>query len=499
LCIKAIRACGNFLYLALKTLKDIEHSVHIDAQALGLERPLDLVVSPANVLGIEINEYAAELARVTVWIGELQWRLQHGYPFKQNPVLEPLDHIECRDALLRGTREDDAPGGAKTTLASARYDDAAHSLARTQSAVTNGFTEAHWPRADAVIGNPPFVGGSKKRRELGDETFEALAKIYEGRVPPGADLVCCWFDKALQQMKCGELVRAGLVSTQSIRNGANRHVLDTAVKQAHIYDAWSDEPWINNGAAVRVSMVGMASSNVVTVTLHLDGLATSRINANLSPAGDSKLNITEARTLLENAGVCFQGPEKNGPFDIDGAMARSWLSLPNVNGISNANVLKPRLNGRELLGRNSDGWVIDFGTGTIVTEASCFQAPFEFVRKEVKPIRDENKDPNRKKYWWRFGRTGGDLRSALGSTQQYIATAETAKFRIFVRLSTSVMPDKKLIVTTRADDATFGVLQSRLHEIWSLAKASMHGKGNDPRYTHDLLRNLPVSRRFNAA
>ncbi len=95
-------ACGsgNFLYLALKTLKDIEHSVHIDAEALGVERPLDLVTSPANVLGIELNEYAAELARVTVWIGELQWRLQHGYPFKQNPVLEPLDHIECRDALL---------------------------------------------------------------------------------------------------------------------------------------------------------------------------------------------------------------------------------------------------------------------------------------------------------------------------------------------------------------------------------------------------------------
>jgi hypothetical protein len=95
-------ACGsgNFLYLALKTLKDIEHSVHLDAEALGLIRELDLVVSPANVLGIELNEYAAELARVTVWIGELQWRLQHGYPFKQNPVLEPLDHIECRDALL---------------------------------------------------------------------------------------------------------------------------------------------------------------------------------------------------------------------------------------------------------------------------------------------------------------------------------------------------------------------------------------------------------------
>ena len=95
-------ACGsgNFLFVGLKALKDIEHRCHLDAAALGLDREADLVTGPHNVLGIELNEYAAELARVTVWIGELQWRLAHGYPFKTNPVLEPLDHIECRDALL---------------------------------------------------------------------------------------------------------------------------------------------------------------------------------------------------------------------------------------------------------------------------------------------------------------------------------------------------------------------------------------------------------------
>ncbi|MGH8820487.1 MAG: DNA methyltransferase, partial [Rhodoferax sp.] len=95
-------ACGsgNFLFLGLKALKDIEHKSHLDAAAMGLDREADLVTGPHNVLGIELNEYAAELARVTVWIGELQWRMAHGYEFKTNPVLEPLDHIECRDALL---------------------------------------------------------------------------------------------------------------------------------------------------------------------------------------------------------------------------------------------------------------------------------------------------------------------------------------------------------------------------------------------------------------
>ena len=76
-------ACGsgNFLYLALKCVKDIEHQVNLEAEELGLNRQHD-VTGPHNVLGIELNEYAAELARVTVWIGELQWRIQQGYAFK---------------------------------------------------------------------------------------------------------------------------------------------------------------------------------------------------------------------------------------------------------------------------------------------------------------------------------------------------------------------------------------------------------------------------------
>ena len=96
-------ACGsgNFLFLGLKVLKDIEHQSHLDAETLGLDREADLVTGPHNMLGLELNEYAAELARVTVWIGERQWRLTHGYEFKTNPVLEPLDCIECRDALLQ--------------------------------------------------------------------------------------------------------------------------------------------------------------------------------------------------------------------------------------------------------------------------------------------------------------------------------------------------------------------------------------------------------------
>jgi type II restriction/modification system DNA methylase subunit YeeA len=95
-------ACGsgNFLYLALKALRDIEKRAHVDALELGLQAPLGMETGPHNILGLEINEFAAELARVTVWIGDIQWCRRNGYPHAINPILKPLDGIEHRDALL---------------------------------------------------------------------------------------------------------------------------------------------------------------------------------------------------------------------------------------------------------------------------------------------------------------------------------------------------------------------------------------------------------------
>ncbi len=166
-------ACGsgNFLFLGLKALKDIEHRSHLEAATLGLDREADLVTGPHNVLGIELNEYAAELARVTVWIGELQWRMAHGYDFKTNPVLEPLDNIECRDALLTKLGSD-------------------HDFVKQNSCSdpsSSGVSEATWPKANVVIGNPPFLGDKKMRSELGDEYTETLRQVYKDRVPDGPD------------------------------------------------------------------------------------------------------------------------------------------------------------------------------------------------------------------------------------------------------------------------------------------------------------------------
>jgi hypothetical protein len=449
-------ACGsgNFLFMGLKALKDIEHQSHLEAAAMGLEREADLVTGPHNMLGLELNEYAAELARVTVWIGELQWRLLHGYEFKTNPVLEPLDHIECRDALLTFLPLGEGRGEGSPIA-----------------------YEAEWPKASVVIGNPPFLGDKKMRAELGDEYTETLRRVYAGRVPGGADLVTYWFERARAQIESGGLSAAGLVATQSIRAGANRAVLKQIVNTVPIFDAWSDESWVNEGAAARVSLVCFGT---VQELAQLNGQSVSMIHADLT--GGDALDLTAAVPLMKNLETSFIGTQKGGSFEIEGRLARTWLRLPNVNFRSNADVVRPWANGQDLTRRPSDQWIVDFGNAMEESAASLYEAVFAHVVAHVKPERMRNSDVSSGRYWWMHQRARPELRVKLAGLSRYAATARVAKHRYFVWMDISVLPDSRLCVIARADDTTYGLLSSRIHEVWSLAQASMHGVGNDPTY-----------------
>ncbi len=100
------------------------------------------------------------------------------------------------------------------------------------------YLEAEWPKAEFIVGNPPFLGIRLMRNGLGDETVERLFEIYDGRVSREADLVVYWFEKARAALKAGCTKRAGLVATNSIRGGANRRVLDQIVAESRIFEAW---------------------------------------------------------------------------------------------------------------------------------------------------------------------------------------------------------------------------------------------------------------------
>ena len=438
-------ACGsgNFLYLALQALKDLEHRVQLEAEAdLGFQRAFP-EVGPANVKGIEINPYAAELARVSVWIGEIQWMRRNGFAEARDPVLKPLDNIECRDAIL-----------------------------------TADSTEPEWPAADVVIGNPPFLGTKPMRSVLGDEYTDRMRNVYKGTVPAFADLVCYWFHKAGRAVADGRVARAGLVATNSIRGGRNRAVLDRIVEDAMIFDAWADEPWVVDGAAVRVSLICFASQGWV-ISPRLNGAPASRVNADLTPG---QVALSQARRLPENKNTSFIGHAKRGPFDISGDLAREWLRLPaNPNGRTNADVLRPWMNGMDLTRRPAGKWIIDFGPGMSQVDAALYERPFAHAAEHVRLARRTSRERKLRDFWWRHERMALSMWKALRGKSRYIATPTVAKHRVFAWLDARICPDHQLTAIARDDETTFGILQSRFHELWSLRLGT--SLEDRPRYT----------------
>jgi hypothetical protein len=416
----------------------------LQAERLGLQPPLTgMHVGVKCLQGIELNSYAAELARVTVWIGEIQWMLRHGIQPSKDPILKPLRTIECRDAIVSETGRDPT-----------------------------------WPPADVIIGNPPFLGNKRMLAELGETYTNKLRRQFKGRLPGGVDLVTYWFERARGEIEAGRSKCAGLVATQAIRKGANRTVLDriAATDATPIFDAWSDEPWINDGAAVRVSIVAFGKDRGRP---RLNGQEIEVIRPDLSTTIGKGTDLTQAKPIPTNRGICFMGTSKVGAFDIPGDLARDWLTQPNPKGVSNADVLRPWANGQDLVGRPSDTWIIDFGAGMPSARAALYQAPFSYVEKHVRPERRKQRRAAYRDRWWIHAEARPGLRAAMRPLSRFIGTPRVAKHRFFVWLPVAVLPDSRLFAITREDDATFGVLSSRFHGLWALANSSRHGDGDE--------------------
>ena len=429
-------ACGsgNFLYLALRSLLDLEKEV-IDFAAANDWKDMRPTVKPDQMLGLEVNAYAAELARTALWIGYIQWHQNNGFPYDHSPILTPLVSIRRTDAIL-------ADGD------------------------TANPQEPDWPPAEFIIGNPPFLGSKLLRANLGDGYVDAMFDVYKGRVSAEADVVCYWFEKARALVADKKARRAGLLATQGIRGGANRRVLQRIKESGDIFLAWSDQPWILDGAAVHTSIVGFDDGT--EPSRELDGATVKSINANLTEGVD----LTTAVRLDENLGIAFMGDTKGGPFDIPAKVALELVNQPNPDGRDNRVVVRPRANGKDVTSRPSDTWIIDFGVGMPMPEAALYEAPFEYVNSHVRPTRVNNKRPLYASQWWQHMEPRPGMRRALENLDRFIVTPTTAKYRLFTWLQSKVLPDHSLIAIARDDDYTFGVLHSGIHELWSRASGT---------------------------
>ena len=286
--------------------------------------------------------------------------------------------------------------------------------------------------------------------------------MYEGRVAGAADLACYWFDKARSAIAAGKTKRAGLLATQGIRGGASRRVLQRIKDTGDIFMALSDHPWVLEGAAVHISIVGFDDGS--ESNRELDGYPVAAINANLTAGVD----LTIASRLSENLNMAFQGPVKVGPFDIADTLAQEMLSSPNPHNVGNSAVISPWVNGRDITDRTRGMWIIDFRDMPL-EEAALYEAPFEYVNEHVRPVRAQNRDRRRRENWWRLGATGTDMRRAIGPLNRFIVTPRVSKHRLFVWVDAGTLPDSAIVAIAHDDDYTFGVLHSRFHELWARA------------------------------
>lgn len=455
-------ACGsgNFLYLSLLAVKDLEHRVNLEAEAIGLGRQFP-TVGPEIVQGIELNSFAAELARVTVWIGEIQWMRKNGFDVSKSPILRPLKNIHHRDALIN----DDG-------------------------------TEMIWPDADVIVGNPPFLGSRKLQPELGSEYAAKIRRLYRDRVHEGSDLVCFWFAKAWQAVEAGGADYVGLVSTNSITGGASREVLEPIAREGRIFEAWRDEPWTVDGAAVRVSLVCFGREKATAPML--DGVTVSTIFADLHAArGGQDFDLGRAKVLDANIDIAFQGVVPRGQvnkkaatklnlppasFVVPGSVARKMLAAPvNPNGRPNSDVVLPFLVGNDVTNRPKDRFIVDFREMT-EAQAALYEAPYTYI-EPVKAHRANMTQPEALLTWWQHWRSRPELRAHIASLDRFIVSPRVAKYRLFAWRKPPIVADNAVVVIARSDDTTFGIVHSRFHEIWSLRRGTFLGVGNDPRYT----------------
>jgi len=263
-------------------------------------------------------------------------------------------------------------------------------------------------------------------------------------------------------------------------------VLERICKVGRIFNAWSDEPWVNEGAAVRVSLISFTSEQSVETSL--DGEAMSIIFANLNGqrAGmemSLSVDLTKAEPLKENKGWSYFGLCLAGKFKVSSDIAREWLRQPNPHGKPNTDVLKPIYNGSDITQHWKGNWVIDFGPTMTEQDAALYEAPFAWVVENIKPVRLGNREASRSKYWWRHGRSRPELRTKLKGLSRNIATPETAKHRFFIWMPISIAPEHKLVVIPCCDNVVFGILNSRFHTLWATSLGGRLGKGNDPVYT----------------
>ncbi len=455
-------ACGsgNFLYVSFREM------YRLDTELLSRMREFPSTqgklswgggIQPSNFFGIDINPFAVELAKVTLNIAKkIAFEERKAQAFAISGQVEmdvdpslPLDNLDenivCADAL---------------------------------------FTE--WPHADAIVGNPPFLGGNKIRRELGADYVRRLDARFRD-APGPADLCAYWFRHSHDRLALGG--RAGLVGTSGIRVGKPREAsLDYIVASGGtITNAVSARIWPGE-AAVNVSMVNWVRGECAgPYKLEIDNTTfeVMRIHPHLELHAD----VTSTTDLAVNTGGMSEGVGFRHP-------AFRW---PGPAPLRNESSLRPVATADDLLRGRIDSaeycvWLVD--SDTEEEARTLGGAVFDHLRRHVYAFLKERAESGAEtkhyetwlRKWWKPQHFPEAFLKTLARRKRTVVCPKIQARPVFSFLSTTFIPTNTLQVFAFDEDYSFGVLQSDLHWAWTKAKG---GKVRaDIRYTGEVWRTF---------
>lgn len=503
-------ACGtgNFLYVAMARMKELEGEVLELLAELGDNQYLAELsghtITPENFLGIEINPRAAAIAQLVLWIGYLQWHFRVNGKDRSppEPILKDIRTIENRDALIEYDRRElvkDENGRPVT-----RWDGETMKLhpvtgrkvpdedARVEVYSYVNPRAAKWPKADFVVGNPPFIGNKRMRERLGDGYTEAVRKSYP-KVGASVDFVMYWWDVAARICATGACKRFGFITTNSITQPFNRSVIENS--KCTLLLAIPDHPWVDekDGAAVRIAMTVTTSASATGVLVEVTderplpnaygeiAVSLRSRRGHINSALNIGANTDDARELRANHGLAVQGMN---PLGLGFRLQANDLERYGIDRHKLPPHLREYLIGRDLVQRHEPKWVIDFYGLSENAAAGASPVLYQHILNSVKPERDQNRRATRRDNWWLFGENAPALRRALHGLDRALATCRTAKHRIFSFVSTEAVLDAKIIGIGLDNGFHLGVLSSRIHLVWAMHTGGWLGMGNDSNYNH---------------
>ena len=485
-------ACGsgNFLYVTMEHMKRLEGEARDLLRQLGetqqhLERG-GRTVDPHQFLGLEINPRAVAIAELVLWIGYLKWHLRTLGHAPSEPLLKDFHNIREQDAVLAYDKRElvtDDRGkpvtrwdGRTTKTSPVTGEEIPDETARVPVYRYVNPRKAEWPKADYVVGNPPFIGNKRMRFALGDGYVEALRAAHD-ELDETSDFVMFWWDHAARLLRKGLITQFGFITTNSITHPFNRKVVLAHLAEqppVSLIFAIPDHPWVDTveGAAVRIAMTtaarGEREGHLATVIAEEPGeegaqLTLREQSGKIAPDLVVGTTVTSSVGLAANDGISFMGVTLVGDGFKLSADEAGKLGYG-----ARRDVVKPYLSGKELTQRAQDRYVIDLFGQSEAEMRKAHPALYQRLLERVKPEREQNQRESYRERWWIFGEPRTNMRSALQKLSRYIATIETGKHRAFIFLRGDVMPDHSLFAIALDDAFYLGVLSARPHLLWSL-------------------------------